>query len=339
MKTNSRRFFPKLFAFLAAVIIFESFSTQGQVEAKIIVPQTKYVFDAKYYAQSNPDIVAELGNSSSKLLKHYVTKGKWEGRAAYEGAPTFQANDTIVPEANTAMNPNMVMDTVAPLVAPAEEQPVDDGIYKALFIGNSITIHPACSYWWGSWGMAATAPERDYVHQTVAGLRNIYPMVDYDIIGFSTWERDNVRSKMLPNIDGALTKDYDLVVIQVGENIKNTRNFEEDYEILVQYIKKSVPTAKVVLVGDFWQMSGRDSIKKRVADRQSCDYIDLSGIRKNGSYISSIGTRVGGDDGRTHKIFDSAVAIHPNDRTMEYIATHIVDTVINENIQNIVDEY
>lgn len=47
------------------------------------------VFDAKYYAQKNPDVVAVVGNDAATLLKHYMNSGIYEGRDA---SATFNAD-------------------------------------------------------------------------------------------------------------------------------------------------------------------------------------------------------------------------------------------------------
>lgn len=43
------------------------------------------MFDAEYYAQNYPDVVAELGTDKEALYQHYVTFGMYEGRLAYDG--------------------------------------------------------------------------------------------------------------------------------------------------------------------------------------------------------------------------------------------------------------
>ena len=40
------------------------------------------VFDAKYYAEMNPDVVAVFGTKEKALLNHYLTSGIYEGRDA-----------------------------------------------------------------------------------------------------------------------------------------------------------------------------------------------------------------------------------------------------------------
>lgn len=47
------------------------------------------VFDAKYYAEAYPDVVAVLGNDPAKLLNHYINSGIYEGRDA---SATFNAS-------------------------------------------------------------------------------------------------------------------------------------------------------------------------------------------------------------------------------------------------------
>ena len=40
-----------------------------------------------------------------------------------------------------------------------------DGAFNYLAIGNSLTLHGICEYWWNECGMAASSLEKDYVHQ------------------------------------------------------------------------------------------------------------------------------------------------------------------------------
>lgn len=40
-------------------------------------------FDAEYYAQNNPDVVAILGTDANVLYQHYLTSGRLEGRKPY----------------------------------------------------------------------------------------------------------------------------------------------------------------------------------------------------------------------------------------------------------------
>lgn len=44
------------------------------------------IFDAEYYAEQNPDVVAAVGTSKAALYNHYETVGKSEGRLPYASA-------------------------------------------------------------------------------------------------------------------------------------------------------------------------------------------------------------------------------------------------------------
>ncbi len=56
------------------------------------------IFDAEYYAQNNPDVVAVLGTDKNVLYQHYLNFGKSEGRQAYKETPdaAVSANSVLI---------------------------------------------------------------------------------------------------------------------------------------------------------------------------------------------------------------------------------------------------
>ena len=55
------------------------------------------MFDAEYYAQNNPDVVAVLGTDENILYQHYLTSGRLEGRQPYApGTATVQTAGAFV---------------------------------------------------------------------------------------------------------------------------------------------------------------------------------------------------------------------------------------------------
>ena len=58
------------------------------------------VFDAEYYAQNNPDVVAVFGTDENMLYQHYVLYGKQEGRLATEPGATVIGNAASTPTDN-----------------------------------------------------------------------------------------------------------------------------------------------------------------------------------------------------------------------------------------------
>ncbi|GFI22296.1 hypothetical protein IMSAGC011_01070 [Lachnospiraceae bacterium] len=70
-----------LFAIMTATMVLSSSPTV------FAAPETMpdgTIFDAEYYAQTNPDVTAVLGTDKNALYQHYATCGKAEGRQAYE---------------------------------------------------------------------------------------------------------------------------------------------------------------------------------------------------------------------------------------------------------------
>ncbi|SFN48139.1 hypothetical protein SAMN04487831_101366 [Pseudobutyrivibrio sp. UC1225] len=266
------------------------------------------VFDAAFYATQYPDVVSIIGNDEQMLYWHYVNYGKAEGR---------------FPNAQEAAK---AVTATVPLAVPVVgTETLADGAYDILAIGNSITVHPMCSYWWGPWGMAASSIDKDYIHRLQNGLMEKYGTVNLDIVPVQSWETSYSRSKQLKKFDEKLAKSYDLVIIQLGENVSDMSTFKKDFNKLVDYVKTSQPDAKIVVIGDFWYRSGRDAAKKDVAIKQGCDFVDLSEIRGVKKYLPEKGSKVLGYDGKYHTITKASVLKHPNDLGMEYIANKILE--------------
>ena len=295
--------------FMTLAAIIATGAVKLDAKAAVYSDPDGSTFDAQFYATAYPDVAAVVGTDAKALCMHYITVGRAEGRFP---------NATIATEAINGTYP------VPAIKDPAAQ--VDDGIYNILAIGNSITIHPVCNYWWGSWGMAATSPEKDYAHQVALGLQQVYGNINLDVYR-SGWEGSPNRNMMLPNMDEALKNNYDLVVIQLGENVKSLSTFEDDFGMLINYVRLSQPTAKIVVVGDYWYMYGRDGIKQRVAENTGSIFVDISPIRGVSKYRSSIGTKVLGYDGKYHSIYTGDVAIHPNDAGMAYIAGRVLESI------------
>ncbi len=55
------------------------------------------IFDAEYYAQNNPDVVAAFGTDTNMLYKHYLLAGRAEGRKPYADSQV-NVNSTVLPD-------------------------------------------------------------------------------------------------------------------------------------------------------------------------------------------------------------------------------------------------
>lgn len=69
-------------------------------------------FDAAYYAEANPDVVAALGTDPVALWNHYITYGKSEGRKMYEGETAADNANEIIIETTTEISAAAPDDTL-----------------------------------------------------------------------------------------------------------------------------------------------------------------------------------------------------------------------------------
>lgn len=86
--------------------------------------------------------------------------------------------------------------------------------YNYLAIGNSITFHDTCDYWWNKCGMAASKESEDYFHKLCGMLEDKYGSTTAYAYNFSVWEiMENDRAETLPLLDTYLNENLDLITV------------------------------------------------------------------------------------------------------------------------------
>jgi lysophospholipase L1-like esterase len=126
--------------------------------------------------------------------------------------------------------------------------------YKVLILGNSITYTPPSPniLWYGNWGMAASAEDKDYVHLLGAHLKaaNDSSTVTVQNIGEFEFYFDAY------NIDANLKKirdaKPDILIMRIGESVTRNQDadlFEKRYVDLLNYFKATNPQIKILAVG------------------------------------------------------------------------------------------
>ena len=204
--------------------------------------------------------------------------------------------------------------------------------YNYLAIGNSITYHDAMSYWWNQGvGMAASDADHDYMHVLSSLLKDGGEEVVSANMNFYDWEAQSYdRGETLSTLDSYLSPNLNLVTIQLGENVNDTSTLEKDYEDLINYVKKKVPEAQIVVIGEFWKDEEKDADKKQACESTGTTFVDLSSMWDDTSYQAGMGTTVYGADGEAHTIEHDGVASHPGDKGMQKIA-ELAYEAINKN--------
>lgn len=192
-----------------------------------------------------------------------------------------------------------------------------------LCIGNSITIHPACDYWWEERGMASTSIETDYVHILSSLFANIFSSVSYNAINFSNWEITSWdRAETFSQIDSCLSTDIDLVIIQLGENANDTSTLEEDFNELITYCTDKTNGASIIVLGEFWKEPIKDVAKINACKETDATFVSLKDIQDK-EYQCGLDTQVLDSNLKYHNVMHDGVAQHPNDKAFEYIANEI----------------
>lgn len=196
--------------------------------------------------------------------------------------------------------------------------------YNYLAIGNSITIHGKCDYWWNESGMAASQTEKDYFHRITAWLEAHQQSVTAYAINFASWEiQAHDRAETYEIIKPYLSDQLDLVTVQLSENVNEFSTFEKDFSELIAYITANCPGAEIIVIDDVWN-DERSALKQNAAKVCDVSFVSLAEIRRDNSYSCGMGTIVYGEDGEQHTVEHSGVARHPGDMGMKYIADAVI---------------
>ncbi len=194
-----------------------------------------------------------------------------------------------------------------------------------LFVGNSITRHspkPDIG-WFGDWGMAASAKERDYVHVAVKLLEERLGKMDYAIVNCAAWERQYYQDEILSNWAEARDFFADIVVIRIGENMHSAQDKFAAFPIaphfakMIEYFTPN-PSAKVVVCSLFWRQPIIDEAIRAVAQQKGYTFVSLGDLGENVENTAA------------KKFAHEGVAMHPGDLGMQRIAERIVEKILEK---------
>ncbi len=190
---------------------------------------------------------------------------------------------------------------------------------KILVVGNSITRHgPNQSIGWErDWGMAASAPEKDYIHRLFAMLTESGRDVLMRVSQRSSWERNFVKEDVLSDYDADKEFGADFVVFRLGENVleADAPKFQSALEKFVSHIS---PDGTVIYTTCFWGNPIVDDAIRSVASQR--DEVCIDGCFSADQNNMALG-----------QFEHSGVAIHPSDKGMEEIAKALFQ-VLKEKI-------
>lgn len=187
---------------------------------------------------------------------------------------------------------------------------------KILVVGNSITRHGPKSEigWERDWGMAASAPEKDYVHLLYAKLCAAGVKPYMMIRQASSWEIGYLNEDILDKFAEERAFDADIVIYRLGENVRKNMKyaFREKLEAFIAHI---CPRGRVIFTTCFWKNDIVDAGIRDLANARDERCVDIG---CEGESQTAIGLF-------EHK----GVAMHPGDEGMEMIAARVSDAVLS----------
>lgn len=191
---------------------------------------------------------------------------------------------------------------------------------RVMFIGNSITFHSkAESIGWNlDCGMAASAPEKDYVHLLMSKINAAHPDTAYCVCQVAEWERQYKNGENVLNLfENAKKFNADIIVMRAIENCP-IENFDENLfkkqvETLLDFLNPS-GNAKIIITTSFWKHPG-DKVLIKFANENNLSLAKLGDLGEEAE-MKAIG------------LFEhSGVANHPGDLGMENIANRIFEQI------------
>jgi hypothetical protein len=195
--------------------------------------------------------------------------------------------------------------------------------YRMLILGNSITFHGANPSigWNGNWGMAASAADSDYVHRLTSKIKSAFPYdsLRYRAVNIATWEGNfSIDPDSLADTTGLFPN---IIIIRLGENVPDSTTPAKYYSALNLMISKfKNDSSQILITGNFWASTWKDSIQRQVAVDHRYHFVDLSAIAAD-STNSAAGL-----------FANAAVAKHPSDKGMKMISNVIFFDLISNSI-------
>jgi hypothetical protein len=197
-----------------------------------------------------------------------------------------------------------------------------DNVKNIVFVGNSITLTEHSPDWNGSWGMAASSKDKDYVSQVQKLLSTKYKGVTWKSISYNinALERNPVNYKLDNNMVQH-SKNAKIVIIELGDNFdQKNENAMYFSNIYFNTLLALHPTNGILAcVSTWWSSSDTDKIIKENCLEAGGIFINISNLYKYPKNIAK----------NEQIIQNPGVAVHPGDAGMKAIAETIFKSIVS----------
>jgi hypothetical protein len=185
-------------------------------------------------------------------------------------------------------------------------------IRRVVILGNSILYSgPSAGLGWEhSWGMAASAKEKDFVHLLMKDIRSRDSSVNISIRNIADFEL-RYRAFDLSELDSM--RGADLYIFKIAENVPDTAtDFIAWYQRMIRYLDTG-NAVKVVMDG-FWKNPVNPKLGA-YAESHHFPFIHLTDLSRE----------QGMEAGGQYK--NKGVSLHPSDQGMQAIESRIWDYI------------
>ena len=196
---------------------------------------------------------------------------------------------------------------------------------KILFLGNSITLHGPNEGigWSGNWGMAASAPEKDFVHLVTSSLSGKTATAPETMVkNIAGFERHYATYDLKPILGEVLGFEADLIILAIGENVPGLGSDEAKAQF-ADSLRKLLNSLRgdnhsvIVVRSCFWPNRAKDEILRQACKEVGGIFVDIGHLAGDESNYA-----------RSEREFShKGVAAHPGDKGMQGIANAILATL------------
>lgn len=205
----------------------------------------------------------------------------------------------------------------------AEPAPTAGRADKILILGNSITLHgpSAAIEWTGNHGMAASEPEKDYVHLLLQrfAAENEGRKPQSLVENIADFERGYGTLDIAKRFQKHAEFQADVVILAIGENVprlataEDKARFKKAVAELLATLKTERKTQRIFVRSLFWPDPAKDEILSQVCTEANGSFVDLAEVAKDPASRASA----------ERKFNHAGVGGHPGDKGMAGIADAI----------------
>lgn len=191
-----------------------------------------------------------------------------------------------------------------------EKEHTQHNYQKVVVLGNSITRHPplAAIGWNHNWGMAASAPEKDYLHILTRRFQQENPSIEIKSQNIAEWENTYWRYD-LHRLDTIRASNPDLVLIRLGENVKGDslvqHGFARQFVEMLRHV--ATDSTRIIVAASWWPGNPATTELERICKERGIEFVAMNQL------FVPANTAIG-------QYQNSGVASHPNDAGMQAIA-------------------